>query len=50
MKPHSPITELESEFSDSENDEKDLIQTTATRHSSRTSGKTYKYVSSFYSQ
>ncbi|KAI3807831.1 hypothetical protein L1987_23766 [Smallanthus sonchifolius] len=46
VKHQSPARELESEFSDSESDPKDLIQTTATRHSTRTSGKTYKFADS----
>ena len=38
----SPETEVETDFSDSEIDPKDLTPTTATRHSTRTSGKSYK--------
>lgn len=42
VKHHSPKRESDIEFSDSENDAKELIQTTATRHSTRTSGKAFK--------
>nr|XP_043617346.1 DNA-binding protein RHL1 [Erigeron canadensis] len=42
----SPERESVSEFSDSESDPKDTIQTTATRHSTRTSGKTFKFAES----
>ncbi|KAD3336704.1 hypothetical protein E3N88_32223 [Mikania micrantha] len=43
VKHQSPPHEQESEFSDSESDP---IQTTATRHSTRTTGKTYKFAES----
>ncbi|KAK9064485.1 hypothetical protein SSX86_015867 [Deinandra increscens subsp. villosa] len=48
VKQQSPAHERESEFSDSESDPKDAIQTpaTATRHSTRTSGKAYKFAES----
>lgn len=42
VKHQSPAHKQESEFSDSESDPKEVIQTTATRHSTRTSGKSYK--------
>lgn len=46
VKHHSPERESDIEFSDSENDAKELIQTTATRHSTRTSGKAFKFAES----
>lgn len=46
VKHQSPVHELDSESLDSENDLQDLIQTTATRHSTRTSGKTFKFAES----
>ncbi|GJR65503.1 DNA-binding protein RHL1 isoform X1 [Tanacetum coccineum] len=42
----SPETEVETDFSDSEIDPKDLSQPTPTRHSTRTSGKRYKFAES----
>ncbi|PWA82059.1 root hair initiation protein root hairless 1 (RHL1) [Artemisia annua] len=42
----SPETEVETDFSDSEIDPRDLTPTTATRHSTRTSGKSFNFAES----
>ncbi|KAI3750864.1 hypothetical protein L2E82_21736 [Cichorium intybus] len=46
VKHQSPVRDLEDELSDSENDLQDLSQKTPTRHSTRTSGKKFKFAES----